>query len=769
MLWKIKGKRQCWLWLMLPLFVLGGYRCWERTVERQAAEELLGISETAVLAEGRVVKITERESRKEYLLEGVTLWLENSGTSVSLEKLLVYLPLYFSAIEGDRIAVRGELACFEQATNPGQFDYRDYQASLGVNLFLEAETQKITVRGERPADGWLGNLRRYGVSVLLEVGGESGPTMAALVLGDKTHLSDERYELYMDSGIGHILTLSGLHLSLFGVGLFGILRKRLTLPQWPAAVLMAGAICSYVELIGGGISASRAAIALIISLLGGCLGKTYDSLSAAALGMILILVEYPLQIVRPSFWLSFGAVFAMGGVLPELSRWLKPERKSAKALLAALTIQLAMMPVTALNQYTIQTYSVLLNMIVVPMMGAILGGSIGVLLMGMVMPKLAMGLAAAVNLAFEGLDFLCRFSLSLPGSRLAVGCPSAGRLVAYGVLLGGFIFLVCRRNRLDWEAMETAEYVEEKPVSQKKLFSQRHLLNGKAISGRWRRPLLLAAVSLILVLELWADVGGRWLKITFLDVGQGDCICIEAPNGTVIMVDSGSSSDRSLCEYRVKPYLEWAGIDKVDYLVLTHLDEDHISGALDLLESGFPVGTVLISAATTDEDEMDDICGISVDNGAEVVEITQKSKIICGKVEIECIYPASNSIPTSENEASVVLKLTYGSFSCLLTGDLEGSGERSVEEYLRNQPDITVLKVAHHGSKYSTSASFLDVTRPTAAVISCGENNSYGHPHGELLDRLEAIDCDIYITARCGAVLVKTDGRRWRIEGFVDI
>ena len=204
----------------------------------------------------------------------------------------------------------------------------------------------------------------------------------------------------------------------------------------------------------------------------------------------------------------------------------------------------------------------------------------------------------------------------------------------------------------------------------------------------------------------------------------------------------------------------------MDYLVLTHLDEDHINGALELMQSGFPVGTVLVSSATTDEDKVEEIYTISKEYGIEMVDMSANDKILCGKVEIECVYPDEKSTPESENEASVVLRLTYGKFSCLLTGDLEGGGEKTVEEYLRNVPGITLLKAAHHGSKYSTSESFLQVTQPVAAVISCGEDNSYGHPHQELLQRLEVAGCDIYITAECGAVMVKTDGVRWSIEGY---
>ena len=294
----------------------------------------------------------------------------------------------------------------------------------------------------------------------------------------------------------------------------------------------------------------------------------------------------------------------------------------------------------------------------------------------------------------------------------------------------------------------------------------------QTVAQRYRkRFVLLIAVAGVLTSVLALDLGGRQLAITFLDVGQGDCIVIETPNGTAILVDGGSTSESKVGEYRIMPYLEWAGIDRLDYVVLTHLDEDHTNGVEELLEAGFPIGTVLISAAATDVDEVEELCTIVDENKLKMVEISRRDKIICGKVEIECMYPDGSSTPASENEASVVLRLSYGRYSCLLTGDIEGRGEAAMEDYLRETfpaggSKVTLLKVAHHGSKYSTPESLLKASAPVAAVISCGVDNSYGHPHEELLGRLEDAGCEIYCTAECGAVLVRTDGVRWSIVGY---
>lgn len=775
---KMIRNRQYWLGLTLSVFLIWGYLCGGQALENEqtalrlaetlAGEEAYGEVEEAC---GVVVRRTAKENSTEYVLQDVRV--QSVAGSVQLGKLVVYASEELGIEEGDRVSVTGDLGSFDAATNPGQFDYRAYQASLGVHLQMYGRAIQLEEKSVDPFLQMLSRMRRYAVGVLLEVSPDLGGTMAAMVLGDKTALPEERYQLYLDTGIGHILTLSGLHLSLLGVGLHGILRKRITIPAWPAALSMTGLLLVYVQLIGSGISAVRAAVAILCSLLAGCLGKTYDSLSAAGLGMLLILPEYPMQITRPSFWLSFGAVIAMGWVLPELNRFLKPERKPAKTLISVLVIWLALMPVTAINQYVIQPYSILLNFVVIPMMAPVLVGCIAVLFVGMIAPAVASWIAGAVGLAFGLIDRLCEISQKLPGDQIAVGYPTFGQLVIYGGVLAVFLVVVFRKNRLEWGRQETAEYEEaEYGSGQKngpqKLGGQKSMVGekGEKTASLRLRWLSLLAASFSLAAVLMLGIGRNQLEMIFLDVGQGDCIFIRMPNGVTMMVDGGSTSEESVGEYRIKPFLTWAGVDEIDYLVMTHLDRDHISGLVELLEAGFPVRYLLLSDLSMDGSEVEEIGAIAMKNGAVVVMIGEDNRILCGEVEVKCISPAETLVPDSENECSVVLELNYRKFSCLLTGDVEGDGEDAVETYVQGRGSYTVLKVAHHGSKYSTSAEFLASVRPQASVISCGKDNFYGHPHEELLERLKAVDTEIYCTAECGAVVVSTDGIRWSIEGY---
>ena len=754
---KMIENRRYWLGPILSVFFALGYLNMGNALadEQQAnglVERLEQEEDADVSVTGLLVRLDLKGKSVQGTLKDVVL--ESGAGTLRLKKLVVYLPQETLVREGDRIRVNGTMACFGSATNPGQFDYRIYQAAHGVYLQVYGMKAAVETEGASPVDRMLGEFRRYAQEIFLRISSTAGGTMAAMVLGEKADLPDERYELYMESGIGHILTLSGLHMSLLGVGLFGFLRKRLTIPPRPAALVMTAVLLLYVRLIGSGISAVRAMVAIVCSLFAVCTGKTYDSLSAAGIGLLLILWEYPLQIERAAFWLSFGAVFAVGSVLPELTRWLKPKGKTGKAVISALTIWLALMPVTAANQYTIQPYSLLLNLAVIPMMGPILMGCIVLLLMGMLYPETASWLSVSLEAVFEGIDAACELVMGLPGSQLVVGAPGYRQmLIYYGA--GLFLFWrVVRINRREWEAPETSDFAEVMMGRTEKR---------KKGKQRW---LLMTVVCAGLMLILLNDVSRKNLRMVFMDVGPGDCIYIQLPGEIHMMIDGGSSSEERVGEYRILPCLNQAGCDRLDYLVVTHLDGDHMSGVKELLESGFSVDRLLLSKKTQRWDEVEEICLLAERNKTEVVMIGEKDRIICGEVEINCIGPGAGSSPQSENEASVVLELRYGEFSCLFTGDVEGTGEKWVEAYVEDKEGYTLLKVAHHGSKYSTSEAFLATVKPLAAVISCGEDNVYGHPHEELLARLEAAGSDIFCTANGGAVIVESDGVRWKIYGY---
>lgn len=271
---------------------------------------------------------------------------------------------------------------------------------------------------------------------------------------------------------------------------------------------------------------------------------------------------------------------------------------------------------------------------------------------------------------------------------------------------------------------------------------------------------LLAAFVII-------SFNGRILKnteIAFLDVGQGDSAVITDYSGNTFVIDTGGSwvydeEDNTGVRF-VYPYLQYKGKNSIDVLFISHPDSDHALGSLGLLDKCDVKKLVFADFDYEQSKLYDRIIEKAAQNETELVFVSAGDIIKFGDISFECIYPYEDSTG-DDNDGSMVLKFTYGNFSVLFTGDL---GKEQEEILLENDADLSadVLKVAHHGSKYSTSEEFVSAVGFSEAIISVGENNTYGHPHEEVLKVLSGKN--VYATDECGAVIIKTNGEKYGIK-----
>ncbi len=261
-------------------------------------------------------------------------------------------------------------------------------------------------------------------------------------------------------------------------------------------------------------------------------------------------------------------------------------------------------------------------------------------------------------------------------------------------------------------------------------------------------------------------------------MGQGDGIFLTDGAGTRVMIDGGSSSESSVGTYEIEPFLKYHGIKKIDVWILTHGDSDHYSGLLELLEGGYQVNYLLLAEAMPRDETWEKLDSAALENGTEVVYVTAGDGIALKDCEMTCLYPAAEDgsgaageeetkiAEEDANEFSQVWLLEKGDMSVMFTGDLGEEQERIMLER-EALSDCAVLKVAHHGSKYSSCAEFLEAVSPEYAVISCGANNIYGHPAQETLDRLADAGCEIYQTSQCGQITVYEKRERWRMHIYL--
>lgn len=280
-------------------------------------------------------------------------------------------------------------------------------------------------------------------------------------------------------------------------------------------------------------------------------------------------------------------------------------------------------------------------------------------------------------------------------------------------------------------------------------------------------------------LYLWMLIGSMYkvpseqFRLNILDVGQGDAIVLELPHGKTVTVDGGSSDVTAVGEYRILPFLKSGRVEKIECAFLTHMDRDHISGIQELLEmegkqgGGIWIKNLAVPAVFKENSVWKEIKQAALQKGTKIFYFRAGDILEIAGVQFLCMHPPEDFQDASENAASLVLKVIYGEFDALFMGDLEGKGEETlIKTYAEELKETDLLKVAHHGSKNSSTEELLRLCMPKLSVISCGQGNRYGHPHEEVLKRLEKTGSRMVFTKDSGAVTVITDGKQMKVQEY---
>lgn len=686
---------------------------------------------------------------------------------------------------GSRVRISGSFLLYTEATNIGQFDARNYYAARKIYgqvkkaAIVYTESPNIIGRGKE----CLWQLRRHLAETFLEVyGEENGALLAAMLLGERTFLSEETQSLYKAAGALHVIAVSGLHISLLGLGLYRLLR-RIFDAQAPAAVISVLCMAAYVFLVGNPPSAVRAFIMFAMGLLAGYWKRTLDTPTALSLSAAIILMGNPFYIGQSSFLLSFLAILAIAVFQPALKeclalinpyhfplsrlldsrrawrlRHLDPQevtggchellKKAGNGLQSSFSVWIVTLPVQLFFFSEVSLFGIFFNLLIIPLMGVILLLGIAGLFLKEIFHLFAFLTGGVLTDLEITVTSICRYAEGIFFAIIKAGGSLADRLSlamwmpgkpAYGKMLlaFGLLLLFCLLGNLS----ENGRTFPEK-------------------FWKYRLGILLGVILLL------ARYPAHNLQITFLDVGQGDGICMELPDGRVYLMDGGSSDVSKVGNYRLVPFLKAKGIRKIDAVFLSHGDADHINGIAELLEEKQMSIDCICLPAGAEQEEFVEIRDLARARNISVRTIQAGDFWENNGAKFWCLNPAD--VTASGNAASMVLYMKYQDFSMLLTGDLEGGGEKSVAALLRSNAitGISVLKVAHHGSKNSTKEEFLRQCSPAVAVISCGEHNTYGHPHKETLERLDDMGTAIYRTDCSGAVQITVSGSRMKVTKY---
>lgn len=638
------------------------------------------------------------------------------------------------------IQVKGELERISAPGNPGEFDQQQYYACQKIYYFMKNAVVQKKSRSYSRYGQALTELRERIAETLQKAAGDKAGIYQAMLLGEKSGLDEEVKMRYQMAGMIHILAISGLHISVLGMGLFSLLKK-LSLGNVPAGLISLCVILQYGMLTGSSVSAMRAVSMFVLAIGARILGRSYDLLTALAVSAILLLLDTPAYLYSSSFLLSFGAVAGLGIMASALNRFIESENPWVKTLISSLAVQLMTLPVVLRIYGEVSILGIALNLIVLPTVSVVLVCGLCCSLVG-VFSIFAAGLVLFPgNLLLVIYEKLCILAGEFPFCTWIGGAPEIWKCgVYYVVLAGGIRGILILHGKWENDGMKI------------------------------RQKGMLLSVGLISVLFL----GFRqrnYLSVTCLDIGQGDAIVIQIPGGKNIMVDGGSSSKKNTAAGQLLPYLKNQGISVVDAILLSHTDIDHISGVQELMDlkekhlTTLRIKYLLLPDWKNPEPVYDELEAKAKRCGISVLKLQQGQKLQFGDATMEILSPEPGAEGTDPNEEGLVMELCYGKFRGLFTGDI---GEETEKKLLPRLDDVDFLKVGHHGSRYSSCQEFLDRIQPEVAVISCSESNTYGHPSPETIKRLEQNGIKTMYTMKSGAVTVSTDGGHMWMETFCD-
>lgn len=693
---------------------------------------------------GTVTRRVQREENTQIYLKNCQI--QNGDTRFETGHLLAYLEGTADYSVGNDLSLSGTLYPAEEPSNPGQFNSKLYYQGKKIAYTLYANRAWVLDNHASPVLECLSQGREAILKVYEKVLGERDSSLLkAMVLGAKEDLDSEVKSLYQKNGISHLLAISGLHISLVGMGLYRLLR-RVSGSYLFSGVLSVLFLAGYGWVTGGSISAVRAVLMCSLAILADLIGRTYDMLTALAAAALVLMITNPLSVRQSAFLLSFGAVLGIALLQPLWNLYLKKSGKLLSSLSVSLSVLAVTFPLLLCFFYEYPLYSTFLNLLVIPLMSVLMICGILCGLSGLFSVGLAKLFGIPCHLILSIYEWTGERCLRLPGALLSIGKPEVWKVLLYYAVLSLTLFFLYKEKK------------KEKYWRKKEAFHPRKRIVAGSLCA------VFCCVGL-LCLRVY-----RGLTITMLDVGQGDSVFFRCPSGMTCLYDGGSTNVKGVGERRILPFLQAEGVGTLDYILISHMDQDHISGIKELIEAsksagGIQIGHGVLPDLAVRDESYQEMEALFTEAGIPIVYMGMGDRISEQMFSFACLWPGREEVSDDRNDLSLVLEVDYGEFQMLLTGDIG----KDVEQDLAASgllSSVEILKTPHHGSRHSSSEAFLKQIRPSVSLISCSATNRYGHPGEETLERLSDVGSRVLITKDCGAIQVWTDGQKVRVKGY---
>ena len=728
--------------ILLLVISLGNYYAELNSIKKNTFFENI-YSEDNVTAYGSVKKIELQRSDKiifyistdsirseTFLVKDHLTFLCNvKDTSENLEEL------YSELHPGNVVAVSGTYYKGREQRNPGEFDYNNYLFSKNITGILYVNQKSdISIHDRRTnffAD-LIFQVRKFIDSKFTELHSkETAALLRGLLLADRGEIDYETKTQFINSGVIHVLAVSGLHVGFIAL-IFYFLFGRFSIIL--RSVLTIAGLIIFMLITGVPPSVFRATVMAAVIIIGFATNRSTNLFNSLAIAALILLLINPNELFLPGFQLSFSAVLAIGAIYPLIEKGIKKlhiENKILKYIILFMSVsfcaQLGTLPFTLIYFGKVSVIALFTNLLVIPAIGVIIGIAFFTLIIGLIFPFIAVYNALANELITTLMFKLVAFTGDLDFSHIVIrGYSVLDALIFY-------FFLILMVYYLPRFRSVTAAVI----------------------------IIFLSVVNIYFISsiddkELLAE---NKLTIVMIDVGQGDSFLVIFPNNKTALIDAGNvTMNFDNGERVVMPLMEYLGINKIDYGIVSHIDTDHYAGFISLILNN------KITEIYKPGIDTSSIKDIKFENFLKQYKIPvsyyDTQAIPTGNSKVYILnnnnYFAGENI--SSNERSGIIKIVYGNSSIIFTGDAGKETERSYISVYKEFLDSDVLKVGHHGSESSTSVEFINYVSPTISLISAGITHSYGHPAIGVLERIEESGSEILRTDKEGAIILQSDG-----------
>ncbi|MBN2245574.1 MAG: DNA internalization-related competence protein ComEC/Rec2 [Candidatus Aminicenantes bacterium] len=560
---------------------------------------------------------------------------------------------------------------------------------------------------------------------------QTGTIIEALLLGNRQRLDHSTTRILQTSGLFHLFAISGAHIVIISYVLF-LLFKMVRIPSRASYLILIFVLIFFTLLVEGRPSVFRASLMASLFLLGKFIWKDVSLLNTLSLSAFFLLVHNPFNLYSLGFQLTFAATLSIILFYPKILKYTpKLPFKISEILALSLAAQIGVLPLILISFNRVTLFSFFLNCAAVPLVGIIMT-------MGYIFLGLTFIYPAAAGILASGLDGLVKLFLFI------AHIPSYAGFLSYRIPTPHSITVVM------YYFLLLLILIPEKIKRQKLILTTAFL------------------ITLIILITFPFSSKSDLLKVTFIDVGQGDAILIEYPGKAKMLIDGGGfpNSDFDIGERVVSPFLWKKGIKRINYLVLTHAHPDHFYGLHSVVKN-FKIKEFWEAYSPQNDHKYKDLKASFSPATIHRRVFTSIQETI-NDVSVDVLYPKKENfmVHSAHNRQSVVIRIAYKSQAFLFTGDIETDCEEKIinsGQVLKSQ----ILKSPHHGSRTSSSWTFLNAVSPDIVVISVGRNNIYQLPHNEVLERYKQLKLRVFRTDVHGAVEIATDGEKIKIRTAV--